>query len=368
MTHELVREAVERIEVGAKAPASGVIDAGLAELALENLLPHGNPEATRRQYGYWAPFHSGKLRVHPDIQSATLAATSSARGWAPYTHLGTIYGALGEERDRAVRESREAINRLLNPTVDRAALDLGQRFKRHTQAPHHGDWHNGPRSWLLVSELTANAVAYAVGTSLARVAGDLSSRDAARVATGLLLLQQAGVWAFRANQDGGVDCVPKPTITLNLADEPHSDGAPAIQWPDAQEVWAFNGQIVPRAWIVEPERITRERFERTNSLPMTEVMLEIYGIERYVQESGEVLTEDEVGKLWHAAHPWQSSATWGALPVNLRVVEVLNSTPEPDGAVRTYWLRVPGTTRRPREGVAWTFDVREHDYQPTVET
>lgn len=50
------------------------------------------------------------------------------------------------------------------------------------------------------------------------------------------------------------------------------------------------------------------------------------------------------------------------------MVEVVNSTPEPDGTSRTYWLRVPPATRTAREGVAWTFGVSEADYEPLVQT
>lgn len=47
---------------------------------------------------------------------------------------------------------------------------------------------------------------------------------------------------------------------------------------------------------------------------------------------------------------------------------VTDSTPEPDGTSRTYWLRVPPTTRTAREGVSWTFGVTEADYEPLVQT
>ena len=33
----------------------------------------------------------------------------------------------------------------------------------------------------------------------------------------------------------------------------------------------------------------------------------------------------------------------------------MNSTPEPDGTRRTYFLRVPPQMRTAREAVAWTF-------------
>ena len=50
------------------------------------------------------------------------------------------------------------------------------------------------------------------------------------------------------------------------------------------------------------------------------------------------------------------------------MVEVVNSTPEPDGTRKTYFLRVPPTTRTAREAVAWTFGLRADAYRPAVET
>ncbi|GAA2645547.1 hypothetical protein GCM10009864_04690 [Streptomyces lunalinharesii] len=50
------------------------------------------------------------------------------------------------------------------------------------------------------------------------------------------------------------------------------------------------------------------------------------------------------------------------------MVEVVNSTPEPDGTHRTYWLRVPPRTRTARQGVAWTFGIAEEGYAPVLET
>jgi hypothetical protein len=47
-------------------------------------------------------------------------------------------------------------------------------------------------------------------------------------------------------------------------------------------------------------------------------------------------------------------------------VEVLNSTPEPDGSSKSYMLRVPPTVRTPRAAIAWTFDVPENEYKPEV--
>lgn len=50
------------------------------------------------------------------------------------------------------------------------------------------------------------------------------------------------------------------------------------------------------------------------------------------------------------------------------MVEVVNSTPEPDGTRRTYWLRVPPRTLTAREGVAWTFGLSAEEYAPQRRT
>jgi hypothetical protein len=50
------------------------------------------------------------------------------------------------------------------------------------------------------------------------------------------------------------------------------------------------------------------------------------------------------------------------------MVEVLNSTPEPDGTRRTYFLRVPPEIETAREAVAWTFGMDGAGYAPAVES
>jgi hypothetical protein len=90
------------------------------------------------------------------------------------------------------------------------------------------------------------------------------------------------------------------------------------------------------------------------------VMLEYYGYERYLKEAGaHKVAQDECGILWRLSFADDEPLT---------MVEVLNSTPEPDGTSRVYWLRVPPQTRTPREGVAWTFGLTEAEYHPSIQT
>ena len=79
-----------------------------------------------------------------------------------------------------------------------------------------------------------------------------------------------------------------------------------------------------------------------------------------VTESGAVpVHEDEAGKLWRIELS-------GDEPVVM--VEVVNSTPEPDGTFSVYWLRVPPGTQTAKAGVAWTFGLDEATYEPAVQT
>ena len=49
-------------------------------------------------------------------------------------------------------------------------------------------------------------------------------------------------------------------------------------------------------------------------------------------------------------------------------VEVVNSTPEPDGSFKTHFVRVPPECPTAREAVAWTFDMASEDYRPVMQT
>ena len=87
-------------------------------------------------------------------------------------------------------------------------------------------------------------------------------------------------------------------------------------------------------------------------------MIDRFGVQRYLQDSQKVHV-DEYGTLWRMDLPDDEAIV---------VVQVTNSTPEIDGSFKDYWLRVPPTITRAREGIAWTFGLSEMDYQPEVMT
>jgi hypothetical protein len=50
------------------------------------------------------------------------------------------------------------------------------------------------------------------------------------------------------------------------------------------------------------------------------------------------------------------------------MVRVRNSTPEPDGTYKHYFLRVPPNITRAKQAVAWTFGLEEDQYFPDLES
>ena len=73
-----------------------------------------------------------------------------------------------------------------------------------------------------------------------------------------------------------------------------------------------------------------------------------------------VLHHDDFGRLWDAG------LDAGGEPI--RVVQVVNATPERDGSFRHYFLRVPPGVRTAQEAVAWTFGLDASEYAPVRES
>lgn len=138
-----------------------------------------------------------------------------------------------------------------------------------------------------------------------------------------------------------------------------ADG-PALAFPDGFALHAWRGMPVPAEFLAGLDGLTPERIREEENAELRRVMLEHYGYDRYLAESdAKPVHRDETGILWRIDLQRDEPVV---------MVEVVNSTAEPDGTHRTYWLRVPPGTRTAREGVAWTFGLDESAYTPQKET
>ena len=89
-------------------------------------------------------------------------------------------------------------------------------------------------------------------------------------------------------------------------------------------------------------------------------MTELYGQDRYIRDSGvKPVHADDYGTLYRKEVPGDEAIV---------MVKVVNSTAEPDGSFKDYWLRVPPTIQTAREAIAWTFNVDPKNYQLEAQT
>lgn len=140
----------------------------------------------------------------------------------------------------------------------------------------------------------------------------------------------------------------------------HAAETPALHYSDGFALHAWRGMPIPSDLVDRLAHLTHPQIAAERNAELRRVMLEHFGYERYLREAGaRRLGTDACGVLWQLTFNDDEPLT---------MVEVINSTPEPDGTSRIYWLRVPPTTRTARAGVAWTFGLTEEEYHPLVQT
>jgi hypothetical protein len=145
----------------------------------------------------------------------------------------------------------------------------------------------------------------------------------------------------------------------------HRGDGPALEWPRTK-LYAWKGVLVPEEAIMEPKRITPKLVYDMRDDSLRQTLIDIYadrhGHRRCMQDMGGiVLHEDPTGRLWSL-----NPARLLPQPGDLKMVEVVNGTPEPDGSRKTYWLNVPPDVETARQAVAWTYGLTPNDYDGLV--
>jgi hypothetical protein len=134
----------------------------------------------------------------------------------------------------------------------------------------------------------------------------------------------------------------------------HCENGPALLCRDSFAVFAWHGVRVNYRVIEHPEELTVKEIQEETNIEVRRVMMERYGLPRFLLDSGARLVhEDEMGKLYRTDIPDDEP---------LVMVQVLNSTPEPDGSLKHYTLRVPPDITTARSAVAWTFGLTADEY------
>jgi hypothetical protein len=130
------------------------------------------------------------------------------------------------------------------------------------------------------------------------------------------------------------------------------------------KVYYYENIIIPRAYIEKPKELKVEDIISNSNTEVRYVGLKLYGFERLLEEKRmQVVNEDP-------------KTGYKLLRFNFKdgnedpytVVRVINSTAEPDGEFKVYYLTVPPDMKTAKQAVAWTFRMDEKDYAPSQET
>ena len=149
---------------------------------------------------------------------------------------------------------------------------------------------------------------------------------------------------------------------------PHSDTGPQLAWKDGFKTWYIHGVRVNEQIVMRPDTLTTKQIDDEGNAEVRRVMLDRFGWSRYLTESGvKPVSEDRFGKLYRKEIPGDEMLT---------MVEVVNSTAEPDGTFKRYFLRVDPSCQSAHEAVASTFRFPDgsrvfkdyRDYNPAIET
>lgn len=231
-----------------------------------------------------------------------------------------------------------------------------QRMRRAVQAMQPGQWDAETPVLAATKEV--------FGGFLWRHKQGRAERERA-IALHLELAKSAGQWW--ALDDLAIVTERPLVIRRDDRGRPHSASGPAIAWADGVEFYAWHGVITEKRVIMQPESVTVAEIDATPNVETRRVLVERFGEERLIREGGaRLIAEDAMGRLWRRE---LASDRWGqGRDEPIVMVEVVNSTPEPDGTRKTYFLRVPPAMTSARQAVAWTFGLGSVEYRPSVQT
>jgi len=144
-----------------------------------------------------------------------------------------------------------------------------------------------------------------------------------------LKARDAGLWLYWVT-GREVVCCASPSLSIK-DNRLHCETGPAVSWPDSPAQYYFLKGVQVTEDIVFKQFDWRDIDAQSNA-EVRRVMLESYGQERYIMKSGlKPVQSDDWGTLYRKSLPGDE---------DLVVVKVVNSTPEPDGSFKDYFIRV----------------------------
>jgi hypothetical protein len=135
----------------------------------------------------------------------------------------------------------------------------------------------------------------------------------------------------------------------------------AVAYRDGWGVYAVHGVRVPADLIEQPDTNTVSAIEAETNAELRRVRIELYGFTRYLHDAHiSCVQQDDFGRLYRR----QVSDN----EPELVFVEVVNSTPEPDGSYKKYVLPCRSHVQTAHQAVADSFGMDVKEYHPAFES
>jgi hypothetical protein len=185
-----------------------------------------------------------------------------------------------------------------------------------------------------------------------------SDDDRKKLTAWLSIGKSTGWWmAF----DGICFCFERPgTLNIDGEGRMHSETDPAMAFRDTYSIYAIHGVQVPEYVILRPNEITVSDIEKEANAEIRRIKIDRYGQSKFLLDAGaKEIHKDDYGTLYIKDVPNDEP---------LVMVKVVNSTPEPNGEFKDYFLRVDPKCTTARGAVAWSFGKTENEYSPSVQT
>jgi hypothetical protein len=196
------------------------------------------------------------------------------------------------------------------------------------------------------------------------------------------ILSQHASWSWWAPDVGAISDKPE-ILNRDERGRLHSTTGPAIRFRDGWSIYAVHGVRMPSDIFENRSSLTVARIEAEQNTEIRRVMIDLYGPAKYLKDSGAQIVHSLPAD--HAIVGLRSAVLMTKqVPGDETIVmiDLLNSTPEPDGTTKRYQLRVDpsaydGTASRDCHAAAastWRMPdgslafKRYQDYRPAFES
>jgi hypothetical protein len=125
---------------------------------------------------------------------------------------------------------------------------------------------------------------------------------------------------------------------------------------------------VPEYVVISPEKITVDLIENEENLEVRRIMIDQYDrpyAGKYLEDSDSVLVDADIDQYGRAVELYRKEIK-NDEPIIM--IKVHNSSLEPDGTRKIFFIEVPPETTTALGGQAWTCYETEETYNPLIET